>query len=35
MEEAGIEILAKEERHLTEDEAREFYSHLEDEVCVN
>ncbi|XP_041374387.1 thioredoxin domain-containing protein 3 homolog isoform X9 [Gigantopelta aegis] len=31
MEEAGIEIIAKEERQLTEEEAREFYSHLEGE----
>ncbi|XP_067686634.1 thioredoxin domain-containing protein 6-like isoform X5 [Haliotis asinina] len=31
MEEAGIEILAKEERQMTEDEARTFYDHLKDE----
>ncbi|XP_061183794.1 thioredoxin domain-containing protein 6-like isoform X2 [Saccostrea echinata] len=27
----GIEILKNEERHLTEDEVRQFYSHLQDE----
>ena len=32
MKEAGIEILEHQERHLTEEEAREFYSHKKDEV---
>lgn len=31
MEEDGIEIIAQEERQLTEEEAREFYSHLAEE----
>lgn len=28
----GIQPLAQEERQLTEEEARQFYSHLKDEV---
>ena len=32
MKAKGIQVLAQEERQLTEDEAREFYSHLKDEV---
>ena len=31
----GIEILANEERHLTPDEVREFYSHLQNEVEIS
>jgi nucleoside diphosphate kinase len=27
----GIEILKNEERHLTEDEVKQFYSHLQEE----
>ena len=35
MKQAGIEILEKQERQLTEEEAREFYAHKQDEVgCV-
>jgi hypothetical protein len=33
MQAKGIKVLAQEERQLTEEEAREFYSHLEGEVC--
>jgi len=32
MKKAGIEILEKQERQLTEEEAREFYDHKKDEV---
>ena len=32
MKQAGIEILEKQERQLTEEEAREFYAHKQDEV---
>ncbi|XP_046555994.1 LOW QUALITY PROTEIN: thioredoxin domain-containing protein 3 homolog [Haliotis rubra] len=35
MEEAGIEILEKQERQLTEEEARTFYDHLKDEEYFN
>ncbi|XP_050407605.1 thioredoxin domain-containing protein 6 isoform X5 [Patella vulgata] len=31
MREKGLEIIAEKEKELTEDEAREFYSHLKDE----
>lgn len=31
MKESGIEILKNEERKLSEEEARNFYSHLRDE----
>ncbi|ESO85411.1 hypothetical protein LOTGIDRAFT_107502 [Lottia gigantea] len=31
MKEKGIDVVAEEERQLTEEEAREFYSHLKDE----
>ena len=32
IEEAGIEILANDERMLTEEEARDFYKHKSEEV---
>ena len=32
MKAKGIKVLAQEERQLTEDEAREFYAHLQGEV---
>ena len=32
MKKAGIEILEKQERQLTEEEAKEFYAHKQDEV---
>ena len=32
MKAKGITVLAQEERQLTEDEAREFYAHLQGEV---
>ena len=32
MKKAGIEILERQERQLTEEEAREFYDHKKDEV---
>ena len=32
MKDMGIEILEKQERNLSEEEAREFYSHVEGEV---
>ena len=32
MKEAGIDILAQEEKTLTEEEAREFYSHQQEQV---
>lgn len=35
MEEDGIEIIAQEERQLTEEEAREFYSHLAEEASIS
>ena len=31
LEESGIEILKHEERQLSEEEAKDFYSHLKDE----
>lgn len=31
MEASGIEVLKHEERQLTEEEAKDFYSHLKDE----
>lgn len=34
MKEAGIEILEQQEKTLTEEEAREFYSHKQEEVSV-
>lgn len=35
MKETGIEILKHEERQLSEEEARDFYSHLKDEPFFN
>ena len=32
IQEAGIEILEQQEKTLTDEEAREFYSHKKDEV---
>ena len=32
MKERGIEILEQQEKHLTEEEAREFYAHKQEEV---
>ena len=34
MKEHGIEILEREERQLTADEVKEFYSHLAEEVSI-